>query len=142
YRKIQTKKLQIELREKNRAIITEERLNKIDAMSDEQIKNVFASYDVHTIAIYGAGAVGRKLEEKLRDIETVQVEYFIDKLVEDEEIAGVRVLRMNIDFLPEVDAVLVTVYNEMKLVLSEMPNYYTDYCKIVSIDMIFQEEKL
>ncbi len=70
------------------------------------LKLYFKDNCLSDVAIYGGGAIGRRLYEELC-LEKVEVKYFIDQNAKNIHIQGVDVKTLE-EKLPKVDAVIVT----------------------------------
>ena len=96
----------------------------------------FEENGIHTVAVYGAGAVGRELVRQLKN--TVGVEYLIDKFACEDSVEGVPVLSQVLHFLPEVDAVIITPCHELDFIVYEIRNFYTDDCRLIGLNELLE----
>lgn len=123
-------------REEHRAQVNKCLLEKLNVETNLQEKflNYFSNEKIGTVAIYGAGAVGEKLCEHLKKCTNIELKYIIDKFDGRDNIAGIKLLQLRFDFLPEVDAVIITPCHEKEFILFELGNYYTDSCRMIMLD--------
>lgn len=70
------------------------------------LKSYFEDNQIASVAVYGMGAIGRRLREELRE-QKVNMEYAIDKNAANIQIDGLQVKTPE-EELPVVDAVIVT----------------------------------
>ncbi len=90
---------------------------------------------IQTLAVYGAGAVGKELMKQLKR-SGCQVQYFVDKFNMESEIEGALVLQFRRDYLPEVDAVIITPCHEFDFIVFQLQNYYGRSVKLLALDQL------
>lgn len=98
----------------------------------KSIEKYLQQMEYHTIAIYGAGKIGCRLYEELKDSE-IEVKYLIDRNAESLRINYPVVKEME----GEVDAVIVTVVGAFEEIQEQLKEEFD--CSVIAIeDIIFQ----
>lgn len=72
----------------------------------ESLQRFFEDNAIYCIAIYGMGAIGKRLYEELR-YSSVEIKYGIDQNAENIQIDGLCIKTLE-DILPPIDAVIIT----------------------------------
>ncbi len=130
------KKKERKQREENRKYVNSQLLKNLKEHSDRNFKKYFEQNQIKTVAVYGAGAVGKELVAQL--IISVQVEYVIDKYESQKKIDEIPILQLTFDFLPEVDAVIITPCHELELIQFQLCNYYSNNCRFLALDTLLE----
>ena len=99
--------------------------------------NYLQSRDYKYVAIYGAGMVGRLLSNVLTDA-GFQVEYYVDKFCEEKAVDGIPVLHFRMDYLEDVQALIITPCHEKDFIQYEMEDYYSDSCSFLNLDEMLE----
>lgn len=108
-------------------------LNKEIASSD--ITTYFKKNNIHSVAIYGVGKIGRIFFDKLKSSEDVKVVYAIDKNVSAYK--DLTIYRPK-DELPPVDAIIVTTNNLFEEIKTELSQVTKN--PIICIDDVINAE--
>lgn len=119
--------------EANRQRANQELTAKLQENKEKRWEEYLARRGIQTLAIYGAGAVGKELADQLKQ-RGCCVHYFVDKFNMEYEIAGIPVLQFRRDYLPEVDAVIITPCHEYNFIVYQLQNYYGRSVKLLVLD--------
>ena len=103
------------------------------------ISDYFEKYPYRTVAIYGAGDLGRLLLFELKD-SGLKVEYFIDRSAEGRhEEQGIEIIMAHeIPSRERVDAIIVTPINDYSEVTSELSGMGCDIPAVSLRDIIYE----
>ncbi len=121
--------------EADRQRINKELSEKLQENKEKCWEQYFAERGMQTLAVYGAGAVGKELAGQLKR-RGCCVQYFVDKFNMESEIAGIPVLQFRRDYLQEVDAVIITPCHEYDFIVYQLQNYYGRSVKLLSLDKL------
>ena len=99
------------------------------------IKKYFFDNNINSVAIYGAGVVGRHLYAAL-DVAGMQPKYYIDRKAKDLNLHIEEMVLDVPDNYPQIDALIVSVPKYFFEVESEMHLLMPDV-EIVSVEWIF-----
>lgn len=124
--------------EQNRQRVNGELLVQLQECKGKHWDRYLSSIGVRTSAVYGAGAVGRELMRQLK-LDGCRVQYFVDKFHMESEAEGMPVLQFRRDYLPEVDAVIITPCHEFDFIVYQLQNYYGRAVKLLALDKMIKE---
>lgn len=109
-------------------------LSKLDEIkrSGRSLDEYFIKNRYRSVAIYGMGAVGKRIYDELKDSDVVELRYGIEKLNYNIKFPlEIRMFRE--DDLPRVDAVIITTAHEYEFVAFELDPYFDEQCGLVSV---------
>ena len=131
------KKKDVCKREENRKRVNTLLLQELKEHPGRNFGKYFAEKGIQTIAVYGAGMVGEEVTRQLQKF--IEVKYLIDKFDGRGKIGEIPILQFRFDFLPEVDAVIITPCHEVDFIMFQLRNYYTDDCQFLALDVLLEE---
>lgn len=100
-----------------------------------QLKDFFIKYNYKRIAIYGMGTLGKRLCQELEGSE-IEVVYFIDNYVNQENALGCKIYREN-EKLPDIDVIVNTVVSDWKQIVNSLSKNVR--CEIIPIQDVFYD---
>lgn len=128
------KEKELKQREENRQYENGRLLKRLKECPNIAFKNYLKHHHIKTIAVYGAGAVGKELIKQLNP--SIPVDYIIDKFEGGKKLGEIPILQLRFDFLPEVDAVIITPCHELEFIQFQLCNYYSNNCKFLALDAL------
>lgn len=139
---IRMTKRQFRKREANRKAVNERIMEQLVAFQSQDneclaLKHFFERNSIESFAIYGGGLVGKEFNRVCQKCH-IRPEYFIDKFISG-KIEGIPIYQYRVDFLPEVDAVIIVPCHEKEFIKFEISNYFTDTCRLIGIDDCIKE---
>ena len=97
--------------------------------------------NISNIVIYGMGELGKILYRTLENSSYINIEYTLDKNINDEKIDRYRTLRENeIDYNRKVDAIIITPIYASEEIKKYINNLQYESTKIILIDEIINGE--
>lgn len=104
-------------------------------LKKEQLSAYLNENNIKSIAIYGARDMGKRLYYELEDI-NVKVSFFIDQSSYSNSFSNIPLYAPE-QFLPEVDAIVVTPYTEINAIKQKLQ--ISNKTRILSIEDVIYE---
>lgn len=108
-----------------------------EPVHQRNLVNNLINNNVKEIAIYGAGKVGKALGAILME-HRFKVAYYVDKFSDESDIEGIPLLHSRIDYLKDVDALIITPCHEKYFIIYEIEDFYSDKCIFLSLDQLLE----
>ena len=112
-----------------------------DEFEGKGVESKLRKKNISNIVIYGMGELGKILYRTLENSSYINIEYTLDKNINDEKIDRYRTLRENeIDYNRKVDAIIITPIYASEEIKKYINNLQYESTKIILIDEIINGE--